>query len=138
MKNLVILVLSIVTVGMTSCKKEEVKPVATPSSTSSTVPAAQREITVKYVVYAVSGDFKMNVLVPINGELKQETYIINRLTQEIEFDFKSGNKFMVEAINTNPSTDEVIVEIYIDGKLSKSASANTPNTYAKVEKYVNN
>lgn len=138
MKNLFILSLSIVTLSMASCKKEEVKPVTTPSSTTTVVPATQRDITVKYVVYAVSGDFKMRALVPVNGKLTEEIYTINRLQQEVEFDFKSGNKFMVEAVNSTPSVDEVIVEIYVDGKLFKSASANAPGAIAHAEGYVQN
>lgn len=116
-----------------SCKKEEVKPT---QSTSPVVATPAVDIQVEYRINAVSGNFKVKYKAPENGQLVEKIETINRLQHTISFDWKSANKFKVEASNTTPSTKEVTVEIYINGNFYASGIANSPNAVALAETFV--
>jgi hypothetical protein len=121
---------------LTACKKEEVKPVVEESAVSK--PQAPKAISVTYKIYAVSGNFNVTYLAPNKEESKLEstTVTINKMQHDIEFDWKTGNRFKVQASNVNPSNKEVTVEVYINGILYSSAIANSPNAVAAAEAMV--
>lgn len=118
---------------LTSCKKEEVKPVV--QETAVSTPNAPKSINVEYRIYAVSSNFKVNYTAPnsTNDKLIEYNLTINKMNHSIVFDYLSGNRFKVEATNVNPSTKVVTVEIYINGILYSSASANAPNGVASAD-----
>jgi hypothetical protein len=121
---------------LTACKKEEVKPV-TEEATVIT-PEAPKSITVTYKIYAVSGNFNVTYSAPnaAGNKLESTTVAINKMQHDIEFVWKTGNRFKVQASNVNPSTKEVTVEVYINGILYNSAIANSPNAVAAAEAFV--
>lgn len=108
-----------------SCGKDEVSP-STPGNTTSTVH-------VEYRVSAQSGNMTIYQLVPVQGATIEEKVEMNRTTYSYEFDVYSGTQVRLMATNTVPSSDEVIVEIYVNGVLLTSASANAPGADALAE-----
>lgn len=121
---------------LSSCKKEEVKPIV--EETVVTAPNAPKEIEVSYRIFATSGYFTLTYIAPdTTGEkLVRHNLTINRMVHSLAFDWKSGNKFKVEATNVSPSTKEVTVEIYINGILYSSGLTNSPNGVASAEAVV--
>ncbi len=111
---------------MVSCEKE-VSPTNSHSVGSTTV----REIKVDYAIHSVTGNVEVAAIVFENGELVERTFDINRVDQTITFYCKSGEKLMVKARNTNPSHDEVLVSIFVDGNLFRSGSAYAANAWAE-------
>jgi len=105
-----------------SCSKEEITPTA-PITTN---------VQVEYRVSASSGDVTIYQDVPVAGHsnLAEEKITVNRMTYTYSFTTVSGTELKLRATNTNPSADEVISEIYVDGILLVSASANAPGAYA--------
>ncbi|MFZ5553016.1 MAG: hypothetical protein ACOZCO_07865 [Bacteroidota bacterium] len=134
MKNFLYSALILMAVAFTSCQKEEAPVV--PATGSST--ATPREITLDYHIYAASGKYNATLIAP-NGDHFEITPISgNRIDQTFSFQSTSGNFFSVEASNSTPSSDEIVVEILVDGVLFKSGSANAPGAVAKAEGFVNN
>ncbi len=121
---------------ITSCKKEEVKPIV--EETAVITPEAPKSITVTYKIYATSGNFNVTYSAPnvAGDKLESNTVTINKMQHDVEFVWKTGNRFKVEASNLNPSTKEVTVEVYINGILYNSAIANSPNAVAIAEAMV--
>jgi len=131
MKNTLYLSLFLVSFVFTSCQKEETPVVQNPATVS------QRDITIDYHIYAASGSFKTTYLFPNGDKMELTSLNGNRIDQTITFNWKSGNTFSLEAANASPSSDEVVVEIFVDGVLFKSATANAPGAVAKAEGFVN-
>ena len=121
---------------LTSCKKEEVKPIVEEVAVST--PNAPKTISVEYRIYAVSSNFKVSYIAPnsTNDKLMEYNLTINKMSHSVMFDYKTGNRFKLEASNINPSTKEVTVEIYINGILYGSGIANSPNGVASAEAMV--
>ena len=121
---------------LTSCKKEEVKPVVEETALSTS--QAPKSITVSYKIYASSGNFKLTYTTPntAGNQLESNTVTINKLQHDIEFVWKTGNRFKVQASNVNASNKEVTVEVYINGILYNSGIANSPNAVAAAEAMV--
>lgn len=107
-----------------SCSKETVTPTAPINST----------VQVEYRVSAVSGDMTIYQDVPVGGQstLSEEKVVANRMAYTYTFTVVSGTEVKLRATNTNPGPDEVISEIYVNGNLLVSASANAPGAYAAV------
>lgn len=131
MKNAPYIAFILTGFALTSCQKEETPVVQNPGTVS------QRDISVSYHIYAASAKFNATIIYPNGDQLETTTYTGTKMDQTISFDWKSGNKFSIEASNTTPSSDEIIVEILIDGILFKSGNANAPGAIAKAEGFVN-
>lgn len=106
-----------------SCQKEELTP-ATPGGNSM--------VHVEYRVYAVSANATVYQDVPVAGQttLSEEKVTIDRTTYTYSFDVLSGTTVGIDATNSNPGSEEVIAEIYVNNQLLASASASAPGAYA--------
>lgn len=111
---------------MTSCEKE-VAPVNNTNPVGSTT---VREIKVDYAIHSVTGNIEVVALVQETDGLVEKTFVVNRLNETITFYCKSGQLLSVKARNINPSHDEVLVSIFVDGNLFRSGSANSAMTWA--------
>ena len=125
MKNILLLTFSAL-VFMTSCQKEEA-PVTT--TNPATTPAV-RNIQVDYTIYAASGDVEVIAKIEDNGSLIEKTFQITKMNHTISFSTKSQQILLVKARKTNPSHDEVMVSIYVDGLLFRSNSTTATNSWA--------
>lgn len=126
MNKSIVLILSLGLILLSSCEKE-----VTPVNPTNTTPPAVRNISVDYSISAVSGDMKIVALVPdANGVLVETTLNINRQSHTIHFETKSQQELILKAINTNPSHDEVMVTIYVDGNIFRSNSTTAANGWA--------
>jgi len=110
------------TIVLFSCSKEEVTPTA-PITTS---------VQVEYRVSASSGNVTVYQDVPVAGQsaLSEEKITVNRMTYSYTMNVVSGTIVNLRATNTNPGPEEVISEIYVNGNLLASGSANAPGAYA--------
>jgi hypothetical protein len=108
-----------------SCTKEEVPP-----STPGVTPSVQ----VEYRVYAASSSATVYAMLPVVGHsaLSEEVIAMDRMTYSVTFEVKSGTEVSVSAKNSTPGPEEVTSEIYVNGQLVKSASANAPGQSASV------
>lgn len=106
-----------------SCTKEEVTPY-TPGVTPS--------VQVEYRVYAASASADVYAMLPVAGQsaLAEESIVMDRMNYSVTFEVKSGTEVKVSAKNSTPGSEEVTAEIYVNGQLVKSASANAPGQIA--------
>jgi hypothetical protein len=126
MKNiLIILALGVATLN--SCKKEE-SPII-PEETNNTNVS---EVPVTYEIYAASGNVEVVYLTFENGISMEKTEIISRMNHSISFTSQSQEKYSIKARNVNPSHDEVIVTVKLNGNLTASNSTTTINEWALV------
>ncbi len=117
-----------VTAGFTACSKEELPAPAT----TTTVPATA--IQVEYKVRGFSGNLSIEYIkAGANGMPVTVKETSNRNEINVPFSWTSGSYLFVKASNTVPSHDEVVVELYVNGELKKSASANNPGASAIAE-----
>ncbi len=123
MKKLFAIALVLTATAFVSCTKEEV---AAPY-------APVRTVTVEYRIFAQSGHVTLEYLEPENGILVSKQGQFDRLNSTITFQHNSGNTFSVKAWNTVSSGKEVQAEIYVDGVLFKTGSANAPGAIAIAE-----
>jgi hypothetical protein len=123
MKKLFAIALVLTAVTFVSCAKEEVPAPYAPV----------RTVTVEYRIFAQSGHVSLDYLEPENGVLVAKQAQLDRLNTTITFQHNSGNTFSVKAWNTISSGKEVKAEIYIDGVLFKTGSANAPGAVAIAE-----
>lgn len=127
MKNLFFSILAISSLlFMSSCEKE-VAPVNNANPVGSTT---VREIKVDYAIQSVTGHVEVVALVQDVDGLVEKTFEVNRLNETITFYCKSGQLLSVKARNINPSHDEVLVSVFVDGNLFRSGSANSAMTWA--------
>jgi hypothetical protein len=91
------------------------------SHTSTTV---QRDINVEYRITNVSANVSIEYIAPANGtaNLTTQTMVISKTYSAIQFASKSNNFFSIAAKNMNMSTQDITVDIYVDGVLFKSGS----------------
>lgn len=106
-----------------SCKKEELTP---------TTPGVSSMVHVEYRVYAASANATAYLDVPVAGQstLTEEKVTIDRTTYTYSFDVLSGTTVGIDVTNSNPGSEEVIAEIYVNNQLLASASASAPGAYA--------
>lgn len=128
MKGLFFSILAISSIFMmTSCEKE-VTPVNNTNPVGSTT---IREVKVDYAIHSTTGQVEVLAYVlNEDGELVEKSFEVNRLSETITFYCKSGQLLSVKARNINPSHDEVLVSIFIDGNLFRSGSANAAMSWA--------
>jgi hypothetical protein len=108
-----------------SCTKEEVTPLT---------PGVAPSVQVEYRIYAASSSATVYAMLPVSGQsaLSEEVVAMDRMTYSVTFEVKSGTEVSVSAKNSTPGPEEVTSEIYVNGQLVKSASANAPGQTASV------
>ncbi len=108
-----------------SCTKEEVAPIT---------PGVAPSVQVEYRVYAASSSANVFAMMPVAGQtaLAEELVQMDRMTYSVTFEVMSGTEVSVTAKNSTPGPEEVTSEIYVNGQLVKSASANAPGQSASV------
>lgn len=111
---------------LSSCEKE-VTPLPT---TNTSQPVAVKEINVDYTIYAASGSVELVYIINADGVLVEKTATVNRMNHTISFTTKSQQLISIKAKNTQPSHDEVMVSIYVDGLLFRSNSTTGLNSWA--------
>lgn len=124
--------LSLLTIGflaLTSCKKDNISPATSPAATT-----VSETVTVEYRIHANSAHFRYEYLQP-NAEGKAETVTgyVNKSDKSFFITWKKNETLFVKAKNYSPSGDEVVVEIYADGKQIANGTANYPNAWAIAE-----
>jgi hypothetical protein len=132
MKSIIYAIIAVFGLSLASCKKEDVKPA---NPTTSTNPATS--LAVEYRVYAASGQVELSYKYPVNGVMVEKTEVINRIQHSISFNGTRGNELEIEAKNALPSTDEVKVELYVNGVLMASDITVSFNGKAKAEYTLN-
>ncbi|TND08189.1 MAG: hypothetical protein FD123_2444 [Bacteroidetes bacterium] len=133
MKKVLFSLLLAGSLGLVSCQKEEI-----PAPAGNNGSTQAQNITVEYKIYAASGNVVIQYMAPgTNGELQLTSETSNRLETNITFEYQRGNTFSIKANNTSNSSDEVIVEIYSNGVLQKTATANAPGATAYAEVKIN-
>ena len=102
---------------LTSCKKE----VITPGNTN---PVAPQTISVEYRVYNETANITLEMLAPKSGMngLQTQTVTVNRNDYSFSFSTPNNTFLSLKAWNTNPSTKDITVEIYVNGNLFKSGT----------------
>lgn len=129
MKNILLTLTIALATVLASCGKEELPAPSAPAGNTQ-----NQSIAVEYKVRATSANVTVQYMAPnSSGELELTTVQASRVDNSFSFDFERGHIFSVKAQNTFHSADEVIVEIYVNGVLQKTASANTPGAVAYAE-----
>lgn len=99
--------------------------------------AAARDITVEYRITDASASVLAEYLAPGPSGLVSKTETINKTSASIQFTYKSNNFYSITARNSDPSTQNITVDIYVDGQLFKSGSLDhltlTASASGKVE-----
>ena len=109
--------LALTMIVLSSCTKKKVTP-----TTGTTV---ARTIAVEYRITSTSADVNVEYIAPnTTGVLIMTTAHITRPTETISFTSTSRNTFTINAKNANMSTQDITVEIFVDGALFKSGSLN--------------
>lgn len=101
-----------------SCQKEDIQP-NTPGNT-----ITAKDITVEYRIYNESSDIQIEVLVPRrDGQALINTIVgVKESEYSVSFNYRSNTFLSVRAWNTNGLNKDIIVEIFVDGKLFQSAT----------------
>ena len=126
MKHLITLLSATVILFFASCDKQELP---TPSNTTNTV----SNISVTYKVYSVSGHFDVTCTTYTNGVSKVETHTFDRTNASMSFDAPKGSFLSIKAKNCIPAADEITAEIWVNGAIFQSASADAPGSSALAE-----
>ena len=123
----------ITTFVFTSCQKEAVNP----GNTNATAP---HTISVEYRVHNETANVTLEMLAPKSGinSLQTQTVTVNHNDYSLTFSTPNNTFLSLKAWNTNPSTKDITVEIYVNGNLFKSgtldhttASASVSGTYVE-------
>ncbi|MBI3509125.1 MAG: hypothetical protein HY064_00560 [Bacteroidetes bacterium] len=128
MKNLAAVLFISFSFFLASCEKEELPTPATTGTTATT-----STVSVEYRVSSVSGHFTATYSVMENGAMTEKTYNYDRTQNSITFNTAPGTNLSVKAHNSIPSGDEVEVEIWVNGALFKSGTADAPGAIAIAE-----
>lgn len=126
MKRILPVIVLLTSFAFASCEKE-----ALPSP--STNPTNATPVQVEYRVFGESGHLTIEYLVPEAGQMVTQEVNADRTNNSMIFEWKAGSLFSVKARNAMPSGKEVKAEIYINGNLVKSATANAPGSVASAE-----
>lgn len=131
MKKLTTLLALILTVlSFSSCEKKSVQP--EPSTTTTNI-TPQESISVQYRVSSASGSFDVEFITVDDGEVKTNLVEVKKMSFTHSFTWTTKQKLSIKASNVSPSSKELLVEIYVDGVLFKSGSANAPGAVAVAE-----
>ncbi|MBC7862341.1 MAG: hypothetical protein IAF38_05150 [Bacteroidia bacterium] len=126
-----IILCSIIAIALlTSCEKNDDQPLSAPSSATTTV----ESINVEYKVHANSGSFSFEYIAPdAAGKPVTLTGTSNKMDQSFSFNYEKYKTLKIKAKNISSSSDEVTVEIYVNGSIIVSGSANAPGAWASAE-----
>ena len=130
MKKIILLALILTVLSFASCKKESAEPVA-PVTTST--PITTESINVQYRVSSASANFYVEYTSIEDNKEVSTTIEIKKIAFAYSFYGNRKQKLSVKAYNVTPSGKEVLVDIYVNGVLFKSGSANSPGGIAIAE-----
>ena len=127
MKKITTFALILTVLSFASCKKKSsapTEPTSTPAPTS---------IDVQYRVTSSSGHFNVEYMSLVDGKAVATNVEVNKISFAYSFSWTTKQKLSIKAYNSTPSAEEVLVEIYVNGVLFKSASANARGASALAE-----
>lgn len=113
-----------------SCEKKSVQPTTTTTNPTST---PKESINVQYRVTSASGNFNVEYVSFEDEEIKTTSADVKKMTFTYSFTWTTKQNLSIKAYNASPSSKELLVEIYVDGVLFKSGSANAPGAVAVAE-----
>ena len=131
MKKITTLALILTILSFTSCKKKTNEPIVAPVTTST--PITEESINVQYRVSSASGNFKVEYTSLEDNKVVITTVEVKKIAFAYSFYWTKKQNLSVKAYNVTPSGKEVLVEIYVNGALFKSGSANAPGATASAE-----
>lgn len=130
MKKITTLALILTVLSFFSCKKETAQPVVSTSTANETAPES---INVQYRVSSASGNFNVEYISLEDGNIITTSVDVKKMAFSYSFNWTTKQKLSIKAFNSTPSSKELLVEIYVDGILFKSGSANAPGASAVAE-----
>ncbi len=130
MKKTITLALILTILSFSSCKKETAEPVA-PITT--TTPITHETIDVQYRVSSASGSFYVEYSSLVDNKMVTTKVEVKKIAFAYSFYVDKREKLSVKAYNVTPSGKEVLVDIYVNDKLFRSGSANSPGGIATAE-----
>lgn len=131
MKKITTLALILTFFSFTSCQKKNAEPVPAPSTTETVIP--DETIDVQYRVTSASGSFKVEYTALENDVVTVFTKDVGQSNFTYSFNWVENKNLTIKASNSTPSTKRILVEIYVNGKLFKSAQTNTSGGIALAE-----
>ncbi len=130
MKKIITLALILTSIAFVSCQKKTVEPAAPTSTANAPV---ENAIKVQYRVSSASGHFNVEYTALEDGETKTFSKDVDKINFTYSFDWTTNKNLSIKASNITPSSKALLVEIYVNGVLFKSAEANAPGTIAIAE-----
>ncbi|HWY11464.1 MAG TPA: hypothetical protein VN026_09070 [Bacteroidia bacterium] len=130
MKKITTLALVLTIISFSSCKKKTPDPVA-PITT--TTPITDESINVQYRVSSESGNFKVEYVSLEDNKVVTTDVEVKKIAFAYSFYWTKKQNLSIKAYNVTPSGKEVLVEIYVNGVLFQSGSANAPGATAIAE-----
>jgi hypothetical protein len=130
MKKIIAFSLILTILSLFSCNKKNnnVAPANnTPAGTTDS------PINIQYRVTAASGNFNVTYTCLEDDKVVTKTMSVKKINFTYSFGWTTNKTLGIKASNESPSAKEVLVEIYVNGNLFKSASANTPGGVAIAE-----
>ncbi len=124
MKKIIVIITCAVAVVFTSCKKNE-----TPQPNSGTM----MSYNVEYRIENNSGNVQADYVTYQNGTYSNVHEVLNRNNESISFTGKAGINLSLSAYNSTPSAQEVIVQIFVNGRLVASGDATAPGVKAEAK-----
>jgi hypothetical protein len=131
MKNIITLALLLTVITFGSCSKK--KNVAPETTTSTSTTTTDNKINVQYRVTSTTGQINVEYTTVVDGTVTTVKTQVSRYTFSYTFDWTKGQKLSVSAYNSTPANKEVVVEIYVNGELFKSGKADLAGTVASAE-----
>jgi len=130
MKKITTLALILTVLSFFSCKKETTQPVV---STSTATVKAPESINVQYRVSSASGNFNVEYVSLEDEKIVTTSVEVKKMSFTYSFGWTTKQNLSIKAFNSTPSSKEVLVEIFVDGVLFKSGSANAAGASAIAE-----
>jgi len=131
MKKLIAFSLVLTIISLFSCNKKN-NTVAPEANTSTA--ATDQPINVQYRVTSASGNFNVTyTCLDEDDNVVTKTLSVKKINFTYSFGWTTNKVLGIKASNESPSSKEVLVEIYVNGTLFKSASANAPGAVAIAE-----
>jgi hypothetical protein len=132
MKKIITLTFLIAILSLTSCKKKASEPSPTATSSNELV-VPDESISVQYRVTSASGHFNVEYTALDGNTITVFKDEISKSTFTYSFYWVKDKNLRIKAYNITPSTKKIIVEIYVNGVLFKSGSANQMDQVALAE-----
>lgn len=121
-------ILSLSVLILTSCEKSNNAPAPAQPATGN------ETISVEYRIHASSGQFTYEFTQPdANGKSEVVSGDVTKAEKSFFITWTKNQVLSVKAKNIDPSSSEVTVEIYANGKFVAGGNANNANAWASAE-----